>query len=76
MRPIRDYCNRKDGEVTNTTPTGIPVTKCPTCGDYHPITRHHCNICGKASLFGHDFCRETATQAQQNGETTPFEATP
>lgn len=34
-----------------TTPTGIPITKCSTCGLEHPITRTHCTHCGKPTLF-------------------------
>ncbi len=34
-----------------TTPTGIPITQCETCGIEHPITRNHCTDCGKPSMF-------------------------
>lgn len=34
-----------------TTPTGIPVTACTTCGKTHPVTRRHCAVCGSASVF-------------------------
>jgi len=40
-----------------TTPTGIPVTKCDTCGREHPVTRRHCQVCGVPSIFiGSDGC--------------------
>lgn len=38
------------------TQTGIPVSLCDECGTNHPVTRSHCVHCGKATLFGHDFC--------------------
>ena len=34
-----------------TTPTGIPITTCPTCEHPHPVTRSHCPVCGLAHLF-------------------------
>lgn len=34
----------------NTTQTGIPIIDCD-CGRTHPITRRHCALCGRASLF-------------------------
>jgi len=37
--------------MTATTPTGIPIIDCDTCGRRHPITRTHCTICGFAHLF-------------------------
>lgn len=37
-----------------TTPTGVPVRDCETCGRQHPVTRTHCPTCGLATLFGHD----------------------
>ena len=42
------------------TPTGIPIIDCPECGHRHPANREHCAGCGKASLFGHDFCEVSA----------------
>ena len=39
-----------------TTPTGIPITDCVTCGRRHPVTRRHCSMCGLATLFGHQRC--------------------
>lgn len=36
-----------------TTPTGIPIRDCETCGHRHPVSRDHCAICGRASLFCH-----------------------
>lgn len=39
-------------EVEDTTPTGIPITTCDTCGHTHPVTRVHCRDCGRAHLFG------------------------
>lgn len=36
-----------------TTPTGIPIQNCDTCGHRHPITRKHCPECGLAHLFPH-----------------------
>ena len=38
------------------TMTGIPITDCSECGVRHPLGRAHCVHCGKATLFGHDFC--------------------
>ncbi|WP_380162683.1 hypothetical protein [Kineococcus sp. R86509] len=38
---------------TQTTPTGIPIEDCATCGYRHPVTRTHCTACGKATLFCH-----------------------
>lgn len=29
-----------------TTPTGIPIETCATCGCEHPTTRRHCVECG------------------------------
>ena len=37
--------------MTTTTPTGVPITLCKTCGLTHPTTRRHCNTCGRATLF-------------------------
>ena len=34
-----------------TTPTGVPIIDCPTCGHRHPIIREHCSGCGLATLF-------------------------
>lgn len=39
-----------------TTPTGIPIVDCETCGKRHPETRVHCPVCGMANLFGHSRC--------------------
>lgn len=43
------------GDVTQdareTTPTGIAVKFCYTCGHSHPVTRSHCTRCGRASAF-------------------------
>jgi hypothetical protein len=36
-----------------TTPTGVPILPCDTCGREHPVTRKHCGECGAASLFPH-----------------------
>lgn len=36
-----------------TTPTGVPIRDCNECGHRHPITRKHCTICGRATLFCH-----------------------
>ena len=36
-----------------TTQTGIPIRDCEICGRRHPITRTHCTICGRASLYCH-----------------------
>ena len=36
-----------------TTPTGIPIIDCSTCGYRHPESRRHCRKCGKATLFCH-----------------------
>lgn len=41
------------GTAMSTTPTGIPIRDCDTCGYRHPITRKHCTICGRATLFCH-----------------------
>lgn len=38
------------------TMTGIEIIDCADCGHRHPANRAHCVHCGKASLFGHDFC--------------------
>lgn len=40
-----------------TTPIGIPIRDCDTCGRRHPITREHCPICGRPSLFCHQEAR-------------------
>ena len=37
--------------ASSSTPTGVPVKFCYTCGHSHPVTRSHCNRCGRASLF-------------------------
>lgn len=37
--------------MTDTTPTGVPIRLCASCGTKHPTTRRHCNRCGKPSLF-------------------------
>ena len=42
--------------MTDTTPTGIPIVDCTTCGHRHPVTRRHCPTCGRATLFGHEDC--------------------
>lgn len=34
-----------------TTPTGIRIERCGTCGHEHPVTRQHCTGCGIASVF-------------------------
>lgn len=47
--------------MTATTPTGIPIIDCDTCGHRHPVTRVHCPVCGLATLFGHGAHRMTAT---------------
>lgn len=46
--------------LQTTTPTGIPIVDCLTCGRRHPVTRRHCPVCGLASLFGHKECRRVA----------------
>ena len=46
------------GVLVGSTPTGISVVECFTCGWTHPVTRRHCPVCGLASLFGHETCRE------------------
>lgn len=38
--------------ANDTTPTGVPIIECAECGRRHPVTRSHCPVCGKASLFG------------------------
>lgn len=38
------------------TQTGIEIIECAECGAKHPVSRAHCVFCGRASLFGHDFC--------------------
>ncbi len=38
------------------TMTGIAIIDCDRCGYRHPESREHCVHCGKATLFGHDFC--------------------
>ena len=35
----------------STTPTGVPIIDCGTCGRRHPISRSHCPKCGMAHLF-------------------------
>ena len=40
-------------DPVETTPTGIPIEDCKTCGRRHPATREHCVECGAASLFPH-----------------------
>lgn len=37
--------------MTDTTPTGVPIRLCASCGTKHPTTRRHCNRCGRPSLF-------------------------
>lgn len=37
--------------LSPSTPTGIPIRLCMQCGFEHPITRQHCDRCGRASLF-------------------------
>lgn len=34
-----------------TTPTGIPIIECETCGKTHPVGREHCAQCGTGSAF-------------------------
>ena len=38
------------GQIS-TTPTGIPIIDCDTCGHRHPVSRDHCPKCGMAHLF-------------------------
>ncbi|CAH1193826.1 Hypothetical protein ROUS_50 [Brevibacterium phage Rousseau] len=40
----------------STTPTGIRIIDCGECGYRHPETRQHCQGCGLATLFNHEFC--------------------
>ena len=50
------YPDRKGddmNEYTPTTQTGITIIDCSRCGESHPETRVHCNVCGIASLFSH-----------------------
>lgn len=57
---VRDYNGNRVGTwvlvlpVSDTTPTGIPIIGCETCGHTHPVTREHCPVCGLATLFGHE----------------------
>ena len=39
-----------------TTPTGIPIIDCDTCGYRHPATRSHCPYCTGPHLFLRDRC--------------------
>ncbi len=41
-----------------TTPTGIPISLCETCGHRHPISRKHCPVCGLALIFAHPHPRK------------------
>ena len=38
---------------SRSTPTGIPIIDCTTCGRTHPETHSHCVACGSPSLFPH-----------------------
>lgn len=40
------------------TPAGVPVVDCATCGRRHPATREHCPTCGAPSLFPHPHTTE------------------
>jgi hypothetical protein len=53
--PIGGVTRRGAGDngVPASTPTGIAITLCGTCGVSHPVTRSHCVVCGSASLFIH-----------------------
>lgn len=42
--------------MNGVTQMGIPIVGCELCGCRHPVTREHCEHCGLATLFGHDFC--------------------
>lgn len=46
-----------------TTPTGIPVEECGACGVVHPVTRAHCEVCGRPSLFPHHIHASEAAEA-------------
>jgi hypothetical protein len=34
-----------------TTPTGVPIILCGSCGIEHTATRRHCSTCGRPSFF-------------------------
>jgi uncharacterized OB-fold protein len=36
-----------------TTPTGILIDRCDTCGLTHPVSRKHCPVCNSPSFFCH-----------------------
>ena len=52
--------------ITNptTTPTGILIDRCQTCHQSHPVSRPHCVLCARASVFLNEGvclrCRVTA----------------
>lgn len=37
-----------------TTPTGVKIIACDTCGRRHPETRKHCTGCNSPSAFQKD----------------------
>lgn len=37
--------------MKTTTAIGIPIARCKTCHDRHPVNRKHCVDCGVASIF-------------------------
>jgi hypothetical protein len=51
--PIGGVIRRGAGDngVPASTPTGIPITVCSSCGISHPVTRTHCVECGSPSAF-------------------------
>lgn len=40
--------------MSETTPTGLPIVDCDTCGKRHPERRKHCQECGAPSRFIND----------------------
>jgi hypothetical protein len=40
-----------DNDVPASTPTGILIAVCSSCGISHPVTRTHCVECGSPSAF-------------------------
>jgi len=48
-----------------TTPMGIAIRPCKSCGHTHPVTRRHCGQCGRATAFLNEAgsCLTCATEA-------------